>query len=144
MWLSPRPPREGIARKICRSFLPDNPSREVMTIYGTLYPIASKIRISPAVNKSDPKVAPPIYILAKPSWFFLVDHNSLMRFAHRVTYIIAPVNGSTFEVHEEQWWPVIEGQSHWHRDGHIDAPREFVVFEGVIAYDWRANGRDHA
>jgi len=46
-------------------------------------------------------------------------------------------------VHKEQWWPIVEGQSHWHRDGHIDAPREFVIFEGIIAYDWRANGRDH-
>lgn len=135
--------RYRIAKKICKLFLPDDPSREVMSIYGTLYPIAAKIRISPAVNKGGPQLAPPVYALAKPSWFFVVDHDSLRRFAHPVTYIFAPVDGSPFEVHEEQWWPLIEGQSHWHHAGHIDAPREFVVFEGVIAYDWRANGRDH-
>lgn len=142
-WLSLFSQRERIARKIYRRFVPHNVSREIMTIYGTLYPVSAKIQIWPAVNKDDPISAPPIYTLAKPSWFFLIDHNSLAGFAHDLTYIFAPVDGSPLEVHEEQWWPFVEGQSHWHRDGHIDAPREFIVFEGVVAYDWRANGRFH-
>lgn len=132
--------REVVAQDVRESFLPADSSREVMTIYATLYPLATGIAISPAVNKDDPATPPPAYVLSKPSWFLVIDRDSLAGFAHDVTYIIAPDDGSPYEVHEEKWWPLIEGLNHWFQDGRMTAAREFIVYEGVVAADWRAAG----
>lgn len=139
--LSPNEQRDAFAADIQAQFLPTDKTREAATIYATLYPIAAGVEISPAFNKNDISQPPPVYSPTRPSWFFVVDYNSTAAFAHDVVFIIAPTDGSAFAVHRERWWPVVEAQNHWYRRGHMDAAREFMVYEGVVAADWRAAGR---
>lgn len=133
--------RQRIADDIVARFLPTDSSREVATVFGTRHPIAAGIEIRPVAHKDNPRLPPPVYTLQKDSWFFVVDRNSLAPFAHAVTYILAPVDGSAYVVHEESWWPIVEGQNHWYRAGSMQADMAFIVFQGIIASDWFANGR---
>jgi hypothetical protein len=133
--------RDAIARRLVATHLPADRTREVATVYATRSPVAAGIEIAPAAHATDPRQAAPTYTLAKESWFFAIDTNSLARFAHPVIFVFVPTDGSADEVHHERWWPVIEGQRTWFRQGHMEAPPENIVFEGVIAASWRANGR---
>lgn len=139
---APRDQRAAIAADVIQQLLPADATREVATVYATLHPLASGVRIMPAFHRDDLRQKPPEYVLTTPSFLVVIDHNSLARFAHDVTYVIAPANGSGRQIHRERWWPTVEGQPHWYRGGYMQAPPEFVVFEGVVALDWRLGGRD--
>ena len=53
---------------------------------------------------SDPQPDEP-YQVTTPSWFFFVDDNPGMRWAHACRYILIPYNGDNPRIIEEQWPP---------------------------------------
>jgi hypothetical protein len=133
--------RQKIVDRIIKTYLPTDRTREIATIYATTAPVAPGIEISPSSHATDPTQTPPTYTLSKSSWVIVIDHNSIARFTHPMTYIFVPEDGSADEVHNEGWWPTVDGINLWYRNGHMEAGLENIVFEGIIASSWRANGR---
>ena len=46
-------------------------------------------------------------------WFFWIDRAPYARYAHPTQFVLIDAADGTFEVYDEAWWPVLNGQSLW-------------------------------
>lgn len=139
--VTPATDHASVVRMVLDRYLPQDSTREIMTVFASRAPVGVGARIRPNANSSGPHHPPPVYRVDRPSWFFAIDRNSLAKWAHDVTFIFIPTDGSPHVVHNERWWPVIDEKTFWYDHGHMDARPPFVVYEGLIAAAWRDGGR---
>lgn len=131
--------RRAAASWVVGHHVSNSPDREMMTVFSSLHPVAAGTEVSPAQHRGDPAQPPPIHSTGKESWFFVIDHATPAAFAHRLTYVFVPLDGSPPLEFEEMWWPKITGKSLWFSRGMMTAPSQYIVYEGIVATAWRLN-----
>ncbi len=65
----------------------------------------------PAEVTSLPHLVP--YTIDVPVWFFWIDREPYARYSHPTTFVLVDASDSTYVTHDEQWWPVLNGDSLW-------------------------------
>ena len=58
-----------------------------------------------------PHVIP--YDLDGPAWLFWLDLAPYARYAHPTQFVLIDASDGSYVVHDEAWWPVLNGQSLW-------------------------------
>lgn len=53
------------------------------------------------------------YPLKEESWFFWIDDLPYAKYAHTTRFIFFGIKTKTYTIHQEQWWPVLNGTSLW-------------------------------
>jgi len=130
--------RQELTKNVIDNYLPQDSTVRIITIFATLEPLNAGTPISPALNANDFLSPPPVYTMSTDFWLFIVDRYSMAKFAHDVSYIFIPEDGTPHEIHEEKWWPIINNNLTWYYKSYLHAP-QYVVFQGDYAEVWRAN-----
>ena len=60
-----------------------------------------------------PEIGTLVWTTDNPVWFFWIDDLPPAMFAHPARFVFVEKNTGEYIVFEEEWWPVIDGQSWW-------------------------------
>ncbi len=65
----------------------------------------------PADVMSLPHLVP--YTIEGPAWFFWIDLEPYARYSHPTSFVLVDASAGSYVVHEEGWWPFLNGESLW-------------------------------
>lgn len=79
-------------------------------------PISTTDTIAPYAESPLPKTELPSaapYSIEENCWFFWIDDVPHAKFAHPTRFVFFGIETRTMTVHQEEWWPVLNGSSLW-------------------------------
>jgi hypothetical protein len=74
-------------------------------------PVGPEDQIVPYLSLQDGLPQP--YELCEPCWFFWIDEYPCAKFSHPCQFIFIGTQTGSMTVHQEAWWPVLNGEPVW-------------------------------
>jgi len=71
------------------------------------------------------------YPIEAPAWFFWIDREPHARYSHPTTFVLVDAADGTTVIHDERWWPVLNGRSLWTDGEEYWTRRDWVASEAV-------------
>lgn len=80
-----------------------------------------------------PHVSP--YPLKEDVWFFWIDDAPYAKYAHPTRFVLFGIETRVYRIHQEEWWPILNGESLW-VDSHQYWDKTYWVHNPGVSKPW--------